>query len=548
LIENTEIVRSGKIETDSSPFGILSANSATFDLSPSRLLGIGAEYLSRLQASAKLTEVVVHLPKGISDEFLHQLGVEEPLKPGELQLIRLESMQRPTVRSIGRLMRNAPARADLFFIFLIPPNMTAVAVARKNRNGLWETAISTSRREIRRVIRGLQDQIDTSEVSRNNGNAINLEELVQESGEESPDGATSLVAAILAEIGGTLEQKNRRVERDLKWYRTITRIQDAVGWELDGNKLNNAVARILKSSVGYDYLELTIVQPSGRSFETVTTFQRNDTAFGGNLLSVILHPERQEELLKGHKPIVVNEVTAGRWLMNPRLMGFMGLASGILVPLVYQRRSNGLLKLFSRIPAHYVDDDLERMEAIGRVLAKSIENAKIHALMRRMATVDGLTNVYNHRFFSEQLLREFKRAHRYKNSLSLLMLDIDYFKHYNDTNGHLQGDYVLATVSKLLKQNVREVDLVCRYGGEEFTVILPETDMEQAKFVAEKVRKSIEDYPFKAGSKQPNGKLTISIGIAEGVTDIESPAELVNRADVALYRAKKAGRNRCEAF
>ena len=128
------------------------------------------------------------------------------------------------------------------------------------------------------------------------------------------------------------------------------------------------------------------------------------------------------------------------------------------------------------------------------------------------------------------------------------MIDIDHFKHYNDSFGHLRGDEVLVMVAKLLKACVREVDFVARYGGEEFSVILPEANLERGMLVAEKIRSDIESHKFKFGNRQPGGALTLSLGVASNTADVENINELINRADVALYKAKKAGRNRCEAF
>jgi len=335
---------------------------------------------------------------------------------------------------------------------------------------------------------------------------------------------------------------------EARWLRAITRIQDAVGWELDERRLYNAIAKSLKSGVGYDFFELDIMQPSGRRYEPVTTFLRNDTAFGGDLLSIILKPDRQLEILRGRHSILVNEQNVELWLMNPKLMDYMELKSGVLLPIIHQRRSTGLLKLFSRRLSYYKEVDLVRLAVIARIIAKSLSNSRLHSAMRRMATVDGLTNVCNHRFFVEQLNREWKRARRYGSVLSLLMLDIDHFKHYNDANGHLQGDRVLAGVAQVIKNSVREVDIVCRYGGEEFTIILPETSLEQGFVVAEKIRQNVAGHPFKFGARQPLGLVSVSIGLADNQPEIETVEELVNRADTALYNAKKAGRNRCEIF
>lgn len=156
---------------------------------------------------------------------------------------------------------------------------------------------------------------------------------------------------------------------------------------------------------------------------------------------------------------------------------------------------------------------------------------------------DGLTGLYNYGYFQEQLNSEINRARRYKRQFSLLILDVDYFKVYNDTNGHPAGDNVLRELAGILLSNSRNTDLVARYGGEEFVIMLPETGKEGAAAVAEKIRRAVAEYPFKYQEKQPGGNLTVSIGVASFPEDASSAGELINKADQALYKAKKCGKN-----
>jgi diguanylate cyclase (GGDEF)-like protein len=143
----------------------------------------------------------------------------------------------------------------------------------------------------------------------------------------------------------------------------------------------------------------------------------------------------------------------------------------------------------------------------------------------------------------ELLKEETVRAQRFNHPVSLLMLDIDHFKHVNDTHGHKAGDVVLKGLSDLLMKQVRAVDRVCRYGGEEFTVILPETDAAVAMQIAERMRAEVERQPFDIGGGKTIG-ITVSIGVATYPQHLDSPEEVIKAADVALYAAKRAGRNR----
>ncbi len=169
----------------------------------------------------------------------------------------------------------------------------------------------------------------------------------------------------------------------------------------------------------------------------------------------------------------------------------------------------------------------------------SEQNQKIYELSIR----DYLTEVFNCRYFYERLEEEIRRAVRYKTSVSLIMLDIDHFKQYNDIHGHQAGDRVLRDIALFLQQNVREHDVIARYGGEEFSLILPGTGKQVAADLAERLRVAVSIQPFPFVETQPDGKLTVSLGIAAFPDDASSVNELVKVADCALYRAKENGRD-----
>jgi diguanylate cyclase (GGDEF)-like protein len=161
-------------------------------------------------------------------------------------------------------------------------------------------------------------------------------------------------------------------------------------------------------------------------------------------------------------------------------------------------------------------------------------NARLHAL----ATLDGLTGIFNHRAAKERLAAEWNRARRYDTPLSVLMLDVDKFKQYNDTYGHPAGDEVLKTVARLLREKARDTDVVARYGGEEFILLLPNTGDEAALTFAERLRVTLESEPW------PLRAVTASIGAATMTEAMESFDDLVSAADKALYQSKESGRNR----
>jgi diguanylate cyclase (GGDEF)-like protein len=177
------------------------------------------------------------------------------------------------------------------------------------------------------------------------------------------------------------------------------------------------------------------------------------------------------------------------------------------------------------------------------VLHLRIQQALEHARTRRLASTDGLTELYNHRTFQERLAQEIARAERYSRPLSILMIDVDCFKVYNDTYGHPQGDKVLQELARLLKEMSRSSDIVARYGGEEFALILPETDRVSAQTIAERLREHVEGHVFPGEERLPGSTLTISIGVATHVP-AGNKETLLQAADAALYVAKTEGRNR----
>jgi diguanylate cyclase (GGDEF)-like protein len=167
--------------------------------------------------------------------------------------------------------------------------------------------------------------------------------------------------------------------------------------------------------------------------------------------------------------------------------------------------------------------------------------------VERLSYTDELTGICNRRFFIQLLTLEVERQKRYPYPVSLLMIDIDYFKHYNDTNGHLDGDQILKAIAILIERGVRQTDIVARFGGEEFAAILINASPKDALDIAERVRRNVAETPFPNGRAQPNGRLTVSIGVATFSPSFTTPDDFIREADNALYRAKRAGRDRVEA-
>lgn len=188
------------------------------------------------------------------------------------------------------------------------------------------------------------------------------------------------------------------------------------------------------------------------------------------------------------------------------------------------------------------------LSMIADLMAVALRNLASYDSVKQDSIRDPLTGLFNRRHFMKTAAEALNKAANYNFSLSLCIFDIDHFKNYNDTNGHLMGDELLKELGSLLKQKSRSTNIICRYGGDEFMILLSETDGEQSKLFARKLTEAITSYPFKNKKKQPLGTISISGGMAsfpENGRDIE---ELLKKADIALYASKKAGRGRITHF
>ena len=208
----------------------------------------------------------------------------------------------------------------------------------------------------------------------------------------------------------------------------------------------------------------------------------------------------------------------------------------IIIPLKARDRVVGILALY--IPSKSIVDErkVDLLCSIGNQIGIAIENSMLYEETKALSLHDPLTGLANRTFMENVLKRNFAVAKRNKSELSIVMLDIDYFKKYNDTHGHIAGDMLLKKVAAIVKREIREIDIAVRYGGEEFLIIFPDIESSKAYKVAERIRKTIQE----------ETEIAISLGIASYRQDIQTKEELIDKADNALYQAKQKGRNRIE--
>jgi diguanylate cyclase (GGDEF)-like protein len=206
------------------------------------------------------------------------------------------------------------------------------------------------------------------------------------------------------------------------------------------------------------------------------------------------------------------------------------------------------LSLISTAAKRAVDSfnlDLDRSQLIRSLESSNEELARVNQVLHGLAIRDGLTDLYNHRYINEVLDKQIERASIEDAELSLIFVDVDNFKKFNDEHGHQNGDVILRELSSLMRENVRERDIVARWGGEEFVVVCPNTDQGSAAILAESLRGLIAKHPFLKGVLQSPFEITISAGVSS-LAALQSKPDLVDAADAALYAAKDNGRNQVQ--
>lgn len=351
-----------------------------------------------------------------------------------------------------------------------------------------------------------------------------------------------LSAVFLGQIAETSERRRmealRQSERSEALHVVASRLGQTLKQEYVLETVVESLARLyptrwhgilLRTEAGVLELGHVRGQPDQMSFTI-----RNPQAYeAGPILFDDIRASERAERMRGHVP---DEL-------------FQRYAACVAVPLRSADRLFGLLLTLDPQPATFTLDDVAFLESLGGHAALAVANARLYEEVEMLSLTDSTTALFNRRAFDLRLRDELERADRYDVPVSLLMIDVDHFKLYNDVHGHPAGDKVLRKVGEVLGGVcLRASDVASRFGGEEFAVILPHTDAAAARETAQRLRAEVEATAFPDGQDQPLGRITVSIGIACYPAQAASALELVERADLALYEGKREGRNRVVVY
>jgi len=341
----------------------------------------------------------------------------------------------------------------------------------------------------------------------------------------------------LLSLFNTLNKRTSELEKIHVQIETVYENSRVLAGILDFDQIIEEVLKIGEKVLDYPALGIVLVGPGENLI-----YRGRLTGGQTNTRLKAISPQSMElayRVVREGEPVRVMDLT--RRTDYERLL--KSARSAMLVPMITHGKATGLLLAESPRPGAFEEQDERFLSVLARSAAMALENAILHRKTEELTIIDELTSVYNYRYFSEKIKEEKKRAIRYQQPLSLIMLDIDSFKRFNDNYGHETGNQVLVRMVGVIKGVIRDVDILCRYGGEEFIVVLPNTIQREAHRIAERIRREVEAAEFSGGNGTPNLKVTVSVGVTSYPENGLDDGELVNAVDQAMYRAKGSGKN-----
>jgi diguanylate cyclase (GGDEF)-like protein len=339
-----------------------------------------------------------------------------------------------------------------------------------------------------------------------------------------------------------LKKENSQIEKQLRQIEHLYDVIKEAGSTMNVQEMIELAKEFTERMFDLPHFIIAVLSNDAKKYEIRITsgcdeslFRSFDLDLESNVLAAILS--------RGKKPLWVSPVEAKGPYSKLRNLA---IRSFIFLPFLVQDRVIGFLCSYSSREDFIDEEKFSNFQVFCNQISIGLQKSLLYEKVQKLSITDGLTKLNSHRYFKQRLEEELVLANRYSSQLSLLILDIDHFKHYNDNYGHVAGDHVLMEVARILKEQSDMTHLVARYGGEEMVVVGPETTKEQAMELAEKIRKTIESYAFAVGKETT--KVTVSIGVATFPEDAQTNLDLIAKADKALYAAKARGRNRIVAY
>jgi diguanylate cyclase (GGDEF)-like protein len=347
---------------------------------------------------------------------------------------------------------------------------------------------------------------------------------------------------LLQDRNREIEEENHNLRQQVGELHTFLNLSKVLSATLDMEELLRLALHLIGRSLHVDAYSLMLLEERGERLVAKAAFGL--PADGAVGLTLRVGEGISGLVAQTGQPMLVPDVSTEARFQEERSF-WQQRGAFLCVPLRIKGRGLiGVLNAQKPDPPGFRLSDLDLFQAVANQVATALENAQLYERTKELSTHDDLTGLFNRRHFFDHLEKEVQRARRYQRVFSLLMLDLDDFKRYNDSHGHLKGDEALKEVARLLQSSIRRVDMVARFGGDEFVVLLPEIAKQKAAMVAEKIRTAVELYPFVCSSTQSDGKMTVTAGLATYPEDSQDSVELVDLADRTLYVGKQQGGNR----
>jgi diguanylate cyclase (GGDEF)-like protein len=347
---------------------------------------------------------------------------------------------------------------------------------------------------------------------------------------------------ILADHAVTAVETARLLTRSQDLAGELRRLLDMSGelsQSLDSRQVANLMAGHLARAMGVDECAISYWDRAAGRVDSLGYFPPMSLAALEPFFVVAGFPETVR-VLEHQETVIIDADDPAADPAEVELLARDGNRMLAMLPLVAKGQAIGLVELFSKNAVRWDAQRLELARTMANEAAMALENARLYEDARKLADRDPLTGFYNHRFLHERLGEEVVRSQRGRRPLSVLMLDLDDFKLVNDTFGHLFGDRVLTWAAELIRSTLRASDIPARYGGDEFAVILPDTDAEEARSAAQRILEAFRDRPF-IGEQRGPVPIAGSIGVATFPADGRTATELIAAADAALYKVKREG-------